>query len=71
MINPINSNWQKSTARMNENGNLVVDLQLRNENLVPLSIFCLKNLRTLEIQNMPFPDGNFYWQIIAVYDIFL
>ncbi len=59
MINPINSDWKKSVAYMDANGTLVVNLKLRNENAVPLSIFCLKNLEQLEIRNTPFPDGNF------------
>lgn len=57
MINPINSNWQKSIAHMDGNATFVDRLELRNENAVQLSIFCLKNLRYLTIQNMPFPDG--------------
>jgi len=58
MVNPISSNGKKSTAVMNGNGTLVVELQLRNQNTVPLSIFCLKNLLHLEIHNMLFSDGN-------------
>ncbi len=58
MINPISNSWQKSVAVMNGNATLVNHLTLRNENVVPLSIFCLKNLRYLQIENMPFPDGN-------------
>jgi hypothetical protein len=58
MINPMNGNWQKSIALMNENATLVDELQLKNENAIPLSMFCLKNLRYLQIENMPFPDGN-------------
>lgn len=57
MINPINNEWQKSTAYMDENGTLVVGLKLFNEGMVPLSIFCLKNLRNFQIDDMQFPNG--------------
>jgi Leucine-rich repeat (LRR) protein len=57
MINPININWQKSIALMDRNGTLVTDLTLHNESAVPLSIFCLKNLRYLTIYNTNFPNG--------------
>jgi hypothetical protein len=59
MINPMNDNlWGKSTAYMDENGTLVTQLLLHNENAVPLSIFCLLSLSHLTIYNMPFPNGN-------------
>ncbi|CAF1431811.1 unnamed protein product [Adineta steineri] len=57
MINPINTNWQKSVAKTNEDGTLVIELSLRSEDSVPLSIFCLKNLRDLTIYNTSFPSG--------------
>ena len=59
MINPMNNNWGKSIARMNDEGTLVTELSLFNEGAVPLSIFCLQNLRNLRIQNTPFPNGNY------------
>jgi len=43
---------------MDESGTLVDTLILRNETAVPLSIFCLQNLRYLDISGMTFPDGN-------------
>jgi hypothetical protein len=58
MINPIINNWGKSIATMDTNGTLVIDLQLHGESVVPLSIFCLKNLGDLYIYNTPFPNGN-------------
>lgn len=58
MINPINNDWQKSTAHMDENSTLVVSLKLINEDSVPLSVFCLKNLIHLEIFAVSFLDGN-------------
>ncbi|CAF1219125.1 unnamed protein product [Rotaria sordida] len=57
MINPMNNNWQKSTAVMNKNSTVVVELALRSETVVPLSIFCLKNLQRLAITYTPFPNG--------------
>jgi Leucine-rich repeat (LRR) protein len=57
MINPIINNWGKSIATMDTNGTLVIDLQLHGESVVPLSIFCLKNLGDLYIYNTPFPNG--------------
>jgi hypothetical protein len=59
MINPINSDWGKSIALMNDNGTLVLRLYLINETTVPLSIFCLQNVQNLEIIDTPFPDGNY------------
>ena len=58
MINPMNYDWQKSIAYMDATSTFIIDLSLRNENAVPLSIFCLKNLRYLHIENMPFPNGK-------------
>jgi hypothetical protein len=58
MINPINSDWSKSTAYMDVNGTLVTRLVLQNETAVPLSMFCLQGLLDLNIINMPFPNGN-------------
>lgn len=58
MINPINYGWQKSTAYMDTTGTYIQQLNLRDENAVPLSIFCLKNLQQLSILNMPFPSGK-------------
>jgi len=57
MINPIVDNWDKSTAYMDKNGDFVVRLYLRDEDAVPLSIFCLQNLDDLSINNVSFPDG--------------
>jgi Leucine-rich repeat (LRR) protein len=57
MINPINSEWQKSTAYMDEDSTFVTRLDLYNEEAVPLAIFCLTNLQSLDIQNTPFPNG--------------
>ncbi|UJR32342.1 hypothetical protein I4U23_019805 [Adineta vaga] len=57
MVNPINSDWSKSTATTNEAGTLVVNLRLLNELSVPLSIFCLKNLQSLYISSTPFPNN--------------
>ncbi|CAM6031553.1 unnamed protein product, partial [Sphagnum compactum] len=46
-INPMNDAGNKSTAFMNENGTFVYRLNLINETIVPLSIFCLKYLQDL------------------------
>jgi hypothetical protein len=59
MINSKNNDWRKSTAYMNDNGTLVIELNLINETTVPLSIFCLQNLQILSIDDTPFPDGNY------------
>ena len=55
---------------MNENGTLVIWLNLQDENAVPLSIFCLKNLEVLTIRNMSFPNGNFSLAINNHYVIY-
>ena len=61
MINPMNSNWRQSTAYMRDGEDFVYQLRLRDEDLVPLSIFCLKNLEDLYINNVSFPNGNTYF----------
>ena len=58
MINPMNSNWQKSTAFMNPNGTVVISINLHQENIFPPSIFCLKNLQSLKIVKTPFLGGK-------------
>ena len=61
MINPMNSNWGESIAYMRDGEDFVSRLELYNEDLVPLSIFCLKNLEYLRIYNVSFPNGNSYF----------
>ena len=61
MINPMNSDWRESIAYMRDGEDFVSRLELYNEDLVPLSIFCLKNLEYLSIYNVSFPNGNSYF----------
>ena len=61
MINPMHSKWRRSTAYMRDGEEFVHQLELRDEDLVPLSIFCLKNLEYLSIYNVSFPNGNSYF----------
>ncbi len=59
MINPISDGWGKSVAYMGDGEEFVYQLSLRDEDLVPLSIFCLNKLEYLYINNVSFPNGNF------------
>jgi len=54
----MNDAWNKSFANMDENGTVISLLSIANENAVPSSIFCLRNLQGLRIMRTPFPDGN-------------
>jgi hypothetical protein len=48
----------KSTAFLDSNGTSVVMIQLRQAGgIVPESVFCLKNLQSLDIMNMAFVNG--------------
>ncbi len=52
----------KSTAILDSNGTSVVMIQLRQAGrIVPESVFCLKNLQSLDIMNMIFTNGNRYY----------
>jgi Leucine-rich repeat (LRR) protein len=59
IIKPVNVDWTKNNAwmRENENGTFVSRLYIYNESVVPLSLFCLKNLWYLDIVDTPFPNG--------------
>ncbi len=60
----VNLNYQKqgpsiSTAILDSNYNTVVMIQLRESGaFVPQSVFCLKNLQSLDIMNMNFVNGK-------------
>jgi hypothetical protein len=48
-----------STAILDSNGTTVVMIQLRQAGAtVPDTVFCLKNLQSLDIMNMNFVNGN-------------
>lgn len=61
MINPIATDWDKSYAEMDVSDTFVASMTLRDiKNTVPSSIFCLKNLQNLVIENMVLPDSKIY-----------
>jgi Leucine-rich repeat (LRR) protein len=57
VIRPIGVDWSKNNAWMDENGTYVSRLYIYNQSVVPLSLFCLKNLLYLDIIDTPFPNG--------------
>ncbi len=58
MINPMTYDWTKSYALMDSSDTYVQMLSLRDTDTnIPESIFCLKNLSSLYIRNMPFTNG--------------
>jgi len=58
MINPMTYNWTKSFALMDSSDTYVLILSLHDTDTnIPESIFCLKNLNSLYIRNMPFTNG--------------
>lgn len=58
MINPMSHQWEKSTAQMDTSNTYVIELFLRDYNsTIPESIFCLKRLGQLYIENMKFTNG--------------
>ena len=61
MINPLGNSWNKSVAYLSNNDDSVYRLDIYAEDLVPLSIFCLKSLSMLHIHNTSFPNGNSYF----------
>ncbi len=55
----------KSTAILD--GSLVVMIQLRQSgSTVPESVFCLKNLQSLDIMNMNFVNGNRHYYSLPI-----
>lgn len=59
MINPMSHQWEKSTAQMDTSNTYVIQLYLRDYNsTIPESIFCLKRLNHLQIENMKFINGR-------------
>jgi hypothetical protein len=58
-ISPDDDEYEKTVAIMDKNNTFVHTLAIRGENLVPMSVFCLSNLDTLEIERTPFENGKF------------
>lgn len=59
-LNPtMYENYEESTAQMSEDGTFVEKINIKNQNVVPLILFCLSNLTSLEIDNTPFENGMF------------
>ncbi len=60
VINPTtDDDYQKSTVTMHKDGIFVKSIIIHKENVVPLSMFCLLNLESLQIVETPFENGNF------------
>jgi len=51
---------EKSTAQMSEDGTFVEKIIIKNENLVPLILFCLSNVTSLNLEFTQFENGTFY-----------
>lgn len=50
----------KSVAELSNDGNTVQRIAIKNEKLVPSSLFCLSNLTSLQIESTPFENGRHY-----------
>ncbi len=50
-------NNEKSVVKMSEDGTFVEWITIMNEDLVPLSLFCLSNVTSLGIILTPFENG--------------
>ncbi len=49
----------KTTAQISQDGTFVESITIKNEDLVPLSLFCLSNVTSLRILFTPFENGMF------------
>jgi hypothetical protein len=49
----------RTEAFMGENDTFVAGLMIYKESIVPWSIYCLSNLRTLQVHQTPFENSNF------------
>jgi hypothetical protein len=67
MVNPMEHQWDKSIATMDDSDSFVVSLQLRDMgSSVPESIFCLEKLRELNIRTMRFINGNNHSRFLMI-----
>ncbi len=55
---PEDSDYEKSTARVNESETFVRSISIRYETHIPSSIYCLSNLHKLLVQTTPFENSN-------------
>ncbi len=51
---------EKSRVKMSEDGTFVDWITIKNEDLVPLSLFCLSNVTSLGIELTPFDNGTIF-----------
>ncbi|CAF1602697.1 unnamed protein product [Rotaria magnacalcarata] len=57
ILNPIEPIFNQSTATMHENDTFVKIIYIREEKVVPSSVFCLLKLHRLHIETTPFQNG--------------
>lgn len=60
-------NRSRSGFLLNTNGNFVEKIRMVSENMVPSSVFCLRNLTTLRILSTPFENSMFHVYIVNFY----
>jgi hypothetical protein len=59
LINPIDDEWNGSTAIMDDNSTFVLVIYFRAEKVIPSSVYCLSNLKRLQSVGTPLYNGKF------------